>query len=97
MHNIAIETNHFSLSQQPLTGEDIGKLGNTFIKNLKFDKKFIYIYIYMTFPCNDITAETIVFAASRPDHVNIADVVIYPVNQVKVSYWSIFLFIYFDC
>uniref|UniRef100_A0A1D1YZ33 Putative oxidoreductase C521.03 n=1 Tax=Anthurium amnicola TaxID=1678845 RepID=A0A1D1YZ33_9ARAE len=30
-------------------------------------------------------ADTIVFAASRPDHVNIADVLIYPVNQGAVT------------
>ncbi|CAB4384606.1 NAD(P)-binding protein [Rhizophagus irregularis] len=30
-------------------------------------------------------AETIVFAASRPDHVNIADILIYPVNQGAVT------------
>ncbi|CAG8519267.1 11736_t:CDS:2 [Ambispora gerdemannii] len=30
-------------------------------------------------------AETVVFAASRPDHVNIADVLIYPVNQAAVT------------
>jgi len=35
----------------------------------------IYLQLYI--------AETIIFAASRPDHVNIADIVIYPVNQVK--------------
>jgi hypothetical protein len=36
-------------------------------------------------------AETVVFAASRPDHVNIADVLIYPVNQAS----KIFLFSFF--
>ncbi|CAJ0845912.1 2527_t:CDS:10 [Entrophospora sp. SA101] len=30
-------------------------------------------------------AEIIVFAASRPDHVNIADVLVYPVNQAAVT------------
>ncbi|RIA97636.1 hypothetical protein C1645_795942 [Glomus cerebriforme] len=30
-------------------------------------------------------AEIIVFAASRPDHVNIADVLVYPVNQGAVT------------
>ncbi|CAG8625227.1 287_t:CDS:2, partial [Acaulospora morrowiae] len=32
-------------------------------------------------------AETVVFAASRPDHVNIADVLIYPVNQASVFHF----------
>ncbi|RIB14953.1 hypothetical protein C2G38_2094423 [Gigaspora rosea] len=30
-------------------------------------------------------AETVIFVASRPDHVNIADVTVYPVNQASVS------------
>ncbi len=30
-------------------------------------------------------AETILFAASRPPHVNIADIIVYPTNQASVS------------
>ncbi|CAG8717521.1 19215_t:CDS:2, partial [Racocetra fulgida] len=66
---------------------NIGSISETEFSFIRFggDKaRADKVYEGITPLTGEDIAETVVFVASRPDHVNIADVTLYPVNQASV-------------